>query len=380
MQYTLMYSTTLLVSFALTLILFLYHSKYWDPASHFPLQMIYLLNMTSALMCVVWCLTDGKPEFSKINYIANIIEFNCMGFCGYFWLRYCMKFVSVPVLKTRLAEILLAAPVVAVMLMILSTPWTHWAFFIDEGGYFRRGTIYIIQQTGYVYLVASSVICLVHRKNCLTSSERRRLNVLSMFPLSPAFFGIVQILAPSGLAPTLQFSILISLLLVFVDELDQKITRDSLTQLTNRYEFERILQNRMHSFQKHGPKLYIFMSDMDDFKSINDNFGHQQGDAALRLVAMVLTKTAARYNGVCARMSGDEFLSLLEADSFEEAAAYKEDLEQGLQEACRDLPYTLKVSTGIEEYDGTQTLMQLLNQADINMYQQKKLRKHRSRA
>lgn len=377
MNYTLMYSTTLLVSFVLTLILFLYHSRYWNPGSHIPLQSIYLLNMTSALMCVVWCLVDGKPELGPINYIANIIEFNCMGFCGYSWLTYCLKFAKIPALKTRLAKFLLALPAVAVMLMIVSTPLTHWAFYIDQGGFFRRGSIYTIQQTGYLYLLVSSGICLFYREKCPTSAERKRMGVLAMFPLSPALFGVVQIIAPSGMAPTLQFSILISLLLVFVDELDQKITRDSLTQLTNRYEFERILQNRMRTFQKNGPKLFVFLCDMDDFKSINDNYGHQQGDTSLKIVGNVLTKTAAKHDAVCARMSGDEFLSLLETDSEDEAAVYQKELEEGLKEACVNLPYALKISIGVAEYDGNMTLMQLLNHADEKMYEQKKLRKHR---
>ena len=376
MKYILMYSTTLLVSFAMTLILFCYHARYWNPVTCAPLKNIYLLNMTSALMCVVWCLTDGRPEYRPVNYVANIIEFNCMGFCGYFWFSYCLKFMNIPKLKTMTARVLLALPVTVIMALILTTPLTHWAFYIDAEGYFQRGSFYIMQQTGYLYLLASSALCLWYRKKCPTSSERRRLSVLSMFPLSPAFFGAVQIVAPSGLAPTLQFSILISLLLVFVDELDQKITKDSLTQLTNRFEFERILQNRMDDYQKHGPRLFVLMCDMDDFKSINDNYGHQQGDAALRMVGLVLNQTAREYHAVCARMSGDEFIALMETDNREGAQAFRKSLEEGLRDACVHLPYTLKISIGISEHDGKMTMMQLLNAADARMYEEKKRHKH----
>ena len=375
MNYVMLYSSTLLVSFILTLILYLYHRRYWNPITHAPLQIIYFLNMTSALLCVVWVIVDGKPEYMPINYLGNIIEFNCMGYAGYFWLNYCLKFIDAPKLKTKLAGVLIALPICVVTALIITTPLTHWAFYIDMEGYFQRGSFYFMQQTGYIYLLISTGICLVHRRKSPTTSERKRLAVLAMFPLSPAIFGSIQIFAPSGLAPTLQFSILISLILVFVDELDQKITKDSLTQLTNRYEFERILQNRMRNFQKHGPKLFVLMCDMDDFKSINDNYGHQQGDVALQTVGMVLTQTAAKYNAVCARMSGDEFLSLLEADTCEEAEAYQADVEAGLKDACSHLPYQMKISVGISEYDGEMTLMELLNAADIRMYEQKKLRK-----
>ena len=379
MNYVPLYSTTLLVSFILTLILYLYHSRYWNPSSHVPLQNIYFLNMTSALMCIVWVLVDGKPQYIPVNYLGNIIEFNCMGYCGYFWLSYCLKFLNIPALKTRAAKILLAVPVVSVMMLIITTPLTHWAFYIDEGGFFRRGTYYFMQQTGYIYLLISSALCLMHRKRCATSGERRRMTVLSMFPLSPAIFGGIQIFAPSGLAPTLQVSILISLILVFVDELDQKITRDSLTQLINRYEFERILQNKLRSQLKYGPRLYVLMSDLDDFKSINDTYGHQQGDTALMILGKVLTQTAARYGATCARMSGDEFISLLEADSRETAEAYEKDLVKGLTEACAPMPYTLKISIGIAEYDGSMSLMELLNQADTKMYAEKRMHKEKAR-
>lgn len=373
-----MYSTTLLVSFALTLILYLYHLRYWNPETHVPLQMIYLLNMSSALLCVVWVLVDGKPQFIPINYIGNIIEFNCMGYCGYFWLRYCLCFVDIPALKTRWANLLMTLPIAIVTVLILTTPLTHWAFYIDAEGYFRRGSIYFMQQTGYIYLLVSSGVCLHYRRKCSTSAERRRLSVLAMFPLSPAFFGAVQIIAPSGMAPTLQFSILISLILVFVDELDQKITRDSLTQLKNRYEFERVLQSRMRSYQERGPGLYVFLADMDDFKSINDTYGHQQGDNALKTVGTVLMQTSARYGAVCARMSGDEFLCLLEAESQAVAESFRQELTDNLKAACENLPYKLQVSIGTAEYDGHLSLMQLLNQADESMYRQKKLHKHRA--
>ena len=375
MNYTLLYSTTLMVSFALTFIFLIYHSRYWNPATHFPLQCIYMLNMASALLCIVWALVDGKPQFISVNYMGNIIEFNCLGYCGYFWLRYCLKFADIPALKTRLAKFLMLAPIGAVSLLILATPFTHWLFYIDEGGYFRRGSLYFFQQTGYIYLCVSSAICLTYRRKCETSCERRRMTILSMFPLSPAFFGGIQIFAPSGVAPTMQFSILISLILVFVNELDQKITRDSLTQLKNRYEFERVLQSRMGNFLKYGPKLYVIMSDLDDFKNINDTYGHQEGDAALRITGNVLNKTADNHGAVCARMSGDEFISLVETDSYEQAEAYVKELEENLISACADLPYVLRLSVGIAQYDGEMSVRQLLSEADDRMYDQKRMHK-----
>ena len=375
MEYTWLYSTTLLVSLILTGILYQYHSRYWNADSYRPLQVIYLLNMTSALMCIAWALVEGKPQLVGLNYLCNMIEFNCMGYCGYFWLRYCLKYLDIPRLKTRLAKGLMALPILMVTLGIVTTHITHWAFYIDRAGCFHRGSIYIMQQTGYLYLLFSSGLCLSYRKHCQNYSQRRRLTVLSLFPIPPALFGGLQILAPSGVAPTLQFSVLVSLLLVFVDELDQKITRDSLTRLTNRFEFERILQNRMAAGPKGSGKLFVLMADLDDFKSINDTYGHQQGDVALKIVAQVMAKTADENGAICARMSGDEFVALQEADSIELAQMYRLQLIDRLELASINLPYPLQLSVGIAQYNGSESMMALLHRADENMYAEKRRKK-----
>ena len=201
------------------------------------------------------------------------------------------------------------------------------------------------------------------------------MNILALFPLSPAFFGGIQIIAPSGVAPTLQFSILISLLLVFVDELDQKITKDSLTQLTNRYEFEHILQGRMRGRDERDPKLYVLVCDLDGLKNINDNHGHMEGDEALKLVARTMSRTGSRYDAICARMSGDEFLSLIEAEDGNVAESYAAEIQSELEIASEGRPYSLVISIGIAEYDSSMTLMELLEQADRNMYAQKRQHK-----
>lgn len=333
MNYIFLYSSTLFVSFTLTLVFYLYHSKYWEHSTHMPLKMIYILNMTSAVLCIVWAIVDGRPEYSYINYIGNIIEFNCMGYCGYFWLKYCLQFVDIPALKKKSVQTIILLPILIVTVLIVTTPIHHGAFYIDDGGFFRRGSFYFIQQTGYLYILLSSIVCIYYIKKCHTSSEKRHLLVLSMFPVSPAIFGGAQILLPSGMAPTLQFSILVSLILVFVDELDQKI---------------------------------------------NDNYGHQQGDVALTIVGNVFTKLSSKYKTDTARVGGDEFVTVMETLSMQKTYDFKKDLDEMLEEACRLLPYKIHLSTGIIKYDSSKSLLEIINQSDAEMYAQKKLYKQQN--
>ena len=119
--------------------------------------------------------------------------------------------------------------------------------------------------------------------------------------------------------------------------------------------------------------------DLNDFKEINDTYGHQTGDRALREVAHVL-RTAIRPYDICVRYAGDEFIVVLAGCGSEEAEHKRLELQQAVDqlafEARPDTQLTLSISAGaaVFPHDGS-SYETLLATADSRMYRNKGDRK-----
>jgi diguanylate cyclase (GGDEF)-like protein len=127
----------------------------------------------------------------------------------------------------------------------------------------------------------------------------------------------------------------------------------------------------IHNTSEEKP-FRIHMIDVNDFKQVNDKYGHIVGDRALQLVADALRNVAGQMHGFCARYGGDEFVLILN----DEAEIQKElqDKVNLMREQCADLIPAISVSTGCTVCkSNTITATQLIAQADEQLYLQKKI-------
>ena len=154
---------------------------------------------------------------------------------------------------------------------------------------------------------------------------------------------------------------------------------DALTGLCNRAMLEdRLRQALMHA-ERSGSHFALLFCDLDDFKPINDRFGHETGDAILRQVAARLLEGRRRTDTV-ARFGGDEFVVLLthldDAHGTGISTARQLLAAIGIPFEVEDKTFTLGASIGIALYDDNRALglstSQLLSQADIAMYHAKR--------
>jgi two-component system, cell cycle response regulator len=93
-------------------------------------------------------------------------------------------------------------------------------------------------------------------------------------------------------------------------ELEEAARTDSLTHLPNRRAIEEWAARQLRGAARHGFPLWVVLGDIDNFKSINDTFGHNSGDTVLKSFAEVL-KTNTRASDICGRLGGDEFVLVL---------------------------------------------------------------------
>lgn len=120
-------------------------------------------------------------------------------------------------------------------------------------------------------------------------------------------------------------------------DLEMLATIDGMTSLINRRHFDVLARAEWARFQRYGRPLSLLILDIDNFKSINDRFGHDAGDLVLKAVAYIC-KTTKRQTDVAARIGGEEFVLLLPETDEAAAEIAAERLRKAIQVHTRALP------------------------------------------
>ncbi len=166
------------------------------------------------------------------------------------------------------------------------------------------------------------------------------------------------------------------------EALERLSQTDGLTQLANRRHFDQALQREHGRYQHTGAALSLLLLDVDDFKSVNDHYGHAVGDDYLRAVARVLESSTAHTTDLVARYGGEEFVCLLPDTDHASACALAEHIrfavaQLDLPNALANIPY-LTVSIGAATLQGGEHSAQaLLARADAQLYVAKQTGRNR---
>lgn len=166
-------------------------------------------------------------------------------------------------------------------------------------------------------------------------------------------------------------------------QLEEKLKKlanfDSLTGSHSRRYGLDLLDRQLKLAQRNKSSLLLAYIDIDNFKDINDTFGHEEGDRVLKNVVKLLKSTLREIDIVC-RMGGDEFLLIFPNSSIKEAPLIKERLDKDLIQLNQTLkkPYKIEISIGLSEYDPANPLSidKLIRIADKKMYKDKKNKKY----
>ncbi len=163
-----------------------------------------------------------------------------------------------------------------------------------------------------------------------------------------------------------------------IEELDKLYVIDPLCDIYNRNGFIRVADGIFRSCAVTKSNAMISFIDMDGLKLINDNYGHNEGDFALRKLAGII-KECCGTEYICARFGGDEFIVFGSGVTSDDVEALERKFEAKLAE-FNDIvnkPYELAASIGtcVTPVDAETRLFKLITQADEKMYEQKKRKK-----
>lgn len=351
--------------------------KYETSSTQHRLYFAALLANMLLLILDVLSRTDGKlgTIYPLINQVSNLILFLLNPLLSSIWCLYAnfQVFRDTKKLK-KLGSLLLVANIINAGVVILSQ-FNGWYYYIDANNIYHRGPYFIASaMIPLVFIIAAFIFISIHKKKI----SKKQLFSLVFFPLPPLLGTLLQIYI-YGYAFTL-ISIVLSLLVVLLQMKDNTIYTDHLTGIGNRKKLDAVLTE---SIQKSSDRrtFSLVLLDIDDFKIINDSFGHEMGDEVLKAIAELL-KGCIRSRDCVVRYGGDEFCIVL--DLYDE-----KDLSSTLNRINRRLemlnemelfPFHISFAQGNAIYDYQSRLKaeDFFSRVDMIMYENKRAKKMNS--
>ena len=346
-----------------------------------------LINLMVSLIafCLVdifWVLVfwDVLPRTWLLRTVSNVFLYCAINVCSFSMfqmLNGCLELVH----PTKFNKKLALFPFLLMLALTLLTPWTGWLFSIDGQGNLVRGFMYVPFMLVIMGdLLLSSVRATVLAFRPENEANRELCLLIAFYGLPILVGGILRAFFVT--MPSVAFGTSISVVFFFVMSIKEQVSMDALTGINNRRQGERFFIRQIQAInqKEDEPKgLYLFMADLDKFKSINDSYGHNEGDNALVVTAEALREVCAQYADRCmlCRFGGDEFVLGGMFDSDVRADVFCALLKDAVARKCKQnqLPYAISVSIGWERYRKEyRTLRNLLAAADRKMYEQKRAR------
>jgi diguanylate cyclase (GGDEF)-like protein len=163
---------------------------------------------------------------------------------------------------------------------------------------------------------------------------------------------------------------------VDLSEYKQKSRCDGLTGLFNRATFNDLLQENMTIAKRTGTSFSLILVDIDDFKKVNDTYGHVVGDMVLSDIGQILKSVLRREDAAC-RYGGEEFAILVQYVTQNQLAQAAEKIRSHVVNHSFDKLPPISVSIGCSTYQQDETAKVFINRADLALYEAKRSGKNK---
>ena len=161
-----------------------------------------------------------------------------------------------------------------------------------------------------------------------------------------------------------------NLVTLFQENLEKIATHDQLTSVYNRRGFTMIFEESLHELERLIDNISLIIIDIDNFKTINDTWGHAAGDMVLKNITKSITDNIRNSDIVC-RWGGDEFLILLKNCRTENLLKISENIREGVMTSptvYKDIKINTTVTLGIATFRENEDLDELVDRADKALY------------
>lgn len=330
------------------------------------------------LFDALWVVINGNPVFPPIlNYIVNTVFFTTTAIAPYFAACYLRITLTNTTFSMR-EHFILQIPALIILMLSASSVSNGLIFTVSADNVYARGPLYYFQfLIPLLYMVFDSLVTLIFSLRAQSEQLRKRGILLSVMAVLPVCGSVLETVFPD-LTIVCAF-LTVTMVSIIFNFQQRQITKDTLTQLSNRYDLMIYLDDQIQTPESSGGQaLYVMFADIDYFKSINDSFGHLEGDHALCHVAEALRTVCRSANAYAARFGGDEFVIVFRSDDDRGAASFRREVQDTVFAKSEGLPYRLSLSAGYArcgKEDSNPSV--LLDRADEQLYEEKRMRPSR---
>lgn len=332
-------------------------------------QYPFRLFRAQLIACMLLLVSEAASwsTAGSAKFFWNTVCFSLHAFPGYLFSLYADYQLGAGEEQLRRNPLLRLVPLLLAEVLVVANLFTPLLFSVDSNGFYRRESWFLLDTLlSYSYLGYSFVRVLRNRREM----DRQLVRPLILFHIIPFVGGVIQVCF-YGSGFTLP-SFALALLVCYVYIQQRQLGTDYLTSACNRLQADKELRQRMQSSS--ASPFAVLSLDINNFKNINDRFGHAVGDEALIETVQLLQRTLRRSDTL-ARYGGDEFLIISDIGDSDSLQHMTDRIHQAFslfnQQSSR--PYQLSLSIGSALYDPAKPVSQerLLALADARMYQQK---------
>ena len=335
-------------------------------------EMVFIISDTVYVMVNNGIMYGGRWT----KFVCKEMYFLSTAVMCFFWFLYFEHLKKADLVRDRKKVWLASSVLVVFIVLLVINIFTGILFYVDQDGVYHRGNLFILCYImPYIYVAVSCIHTVIHANRASYSVDKKTTLMMILFPIAPGAAGILQFVYPR--LPAACGMLSLATLILYLQWIDQLISLDPLTGLNNRKQMNHFYDQWTRSHNE-GEKLSLLLIDANRFKQINDTYGHIKGDMALMNIAEALKQACKdlQKRADIARYGGDEFAVLFQEDTAHSAEDLKKIIKEKLREinVKTNVPFELTVSIGIAVSEGKKNLKSLIDEADEQMYSEKKNR------
>ena len=290
-----------------------------------------------------------------------------------FWYIYVEMNQKVISLENRITRLHVQLPAIILSLINVFLFIFFPSLMIDEN--FEQTLLYIILFIPVpIFYIFAGIIRSLARAIKTDNPDVRSTNLTIMFyGVAVVIFGVLQMIGLD--IPIFCFGCTITMIYMYLASLDDLVSLDPLTSLNNRAQLNRYVYQELQ--HQSDATHYVIMFDLNDFKNINDHYGHIEGDRAIIKAAEIIKTVCGKDKNrpFIARYGGDEFIAIVRTENEEEVIALSEAIRNGFKENNdnSDKEYELSCAIGHASFCKTfKDFLEAINKADEMLYEEKK--------